>query len=57
MIGKDWLVPWESGSPITAKLSFFNLDILGKNNLEHLVAKYPHRLLLGITTSNIVCIF
>lgn len=50
-------MPWESGSPVTAEFNLFNLVILAKNNLEHLVVKYSHGLLLGITISNIVCSF
>lgn len=57
MFGEDWLVPWESGSPITAELNLFHLDILRNNNLEHLVPKYLYGLLLGVTISNTVCTF
>lgn len=57
MFGEDWLVAWESVSPITKELNFFNLDILEKNNLAHLVEKYSYGLLLGITVFNIVYTF
>lgn len=36
------LFPWESGSPVTAELSLFNLNVWEKTNLEQQAAKYLH---------------